>query len=176
MFGLAREFVVSRIVWDTAAMLDAVHGSDVGDPFIIVRPERPYTEELQVPAGNLRIAFTAEAWEPYPVDEKIQKTVEKVASVCEDMGHSIEKASPALDFVKVNTVVMNVFGLADAGIAITAESMGRELSLDYLGPGTLKMIERARNLTLPEIMDSFEVMRQARYIVGQFFLKQKIAK
>ena len=171
MFGLAREFVVSRSVRDTAAMLDAVHGSDVGDPFIIVKPERPYMEELRAPAGNLRIAFTADPWGPYPVDGEIQKTVEKVASVCEDMGHSIEAASPALDFVKVNTVVMNVFGLADAGIAKTAESMGRNLSLDYLEPGTLKMIERARNLTLPEIMDSFEVMRQARYIVGQFFRK-----
>ena len=66
---------------------------------------------------------------------------------------------------------MNIFGLADAGIAKMAEAMGRELSHDYLEPGTLKMIERARNLTILEAMDSFEVMRQTRYIVGQFFEK-----
>ncbi|CAB1056516.1 hypothetical protein D1BOALGB6SA_1253 [Olavius sp. associated proteobacterium Delta 1] len=171
MFGLAREFVVSRSVRDTAAMLNAVHGAEVGDPFIIVKPERPYTEELQAPAGNLRIAFTADSWGPYPVDLEIQKTVEKVASVCEKMGHAVEADSPALDFVKVNTVVMNVFGLADAGIAKFAESMGRELNLDYLEPGTLKMIERARSLTIAEAMESFEVMRQVRFTVGQFFQK-----
>lgn len=171
MFGLAREFVVSRSVRDTAAMLDAVHGGEVGDPFIIVKPTRPYIEELQAPAENLRIAFTTDAWGPYPVDGEIQKTVEKVASVCEEMGHRVEADSPPLDFVKVNTVVMNGFGLADADLAKIAEDMGRELSLEYLEPGTLKMIQRARSLNISEVMDSFEVMRQARFIVGQFFQK-----
>ena len=171
MFGLAREFVVSRSVRDTAAMLDAVHGAEVGDPFIIIKPERPYIQEFQAFSKNLRIAFTAAAWGPYPVDEEILKAVEKVASVCEDMGHKVEADSPPLDFVKVNTAVMNSFGLSDAGLADDAESMGRELSLDYLEPGTLKMIERAKNLTITEAMESFEIMRQARFIVGQFFQK-----
>jgi amidase len=66
---------------------------------------------------------------------------------------------------------MNVFGLADAGLARIAESMGRELSLDYLEPGTLKMINRARELTIAEAMESFETMRQVRYVVGLFFQK-----
>jgi amidase len=171
MFGLAREFVVSRSVRDTAAMLDAVHGAQMGDPFIIVKPERPYTGELQAPIRKLRIAFTTDAWGPYPVDGEIQKIVEKTASVCEEMGHRVEVESPPLDFVKVNTAVMNAFGLADADLAEDAEDMGRELSLDYLEPGTLKMIERARNLTITEAMESFETMRQARFIVGQFFQK-----
>jgi amidase len=81
----------------------------------------------------------------------------------------VEAASPALDFEKVNQVVMNVFGMADAGISKLAEPLGREIGLDYLEPATLKMIERAENLTLAEVMDSFEVMRQTRFTVGQFF-------
>jgi amidase len=97
--------------------------------------------------------------------------VEKVASVCQEMGHSVEADSPQLDFIKVNTVLMNVFGLSDVGLAKFAEDMGKELSLDYLEPGTLKMIVRARNLTLEEVMNSFEVMRKTRFMVGQFFQK-----
>ena len=171
MFGLAREFVVSRSVRDTAAMLDAVHGAAAGDPFVIVKPERPYMEELQAPAGNLRIAFTTDAWAPYPVDGEIKKTVEQVASACQEMGHSVEADSPQLDFVRVNAVLMNVFGLSDVGLAKLAEDLGKELSLDYLEPGTLKMILRARNLTLEAVLNSFEVMRQTRFRVGQFFEK-----
>ncbi len=171
MFGLAREFIVSRSVRDTAAMLDAVHGAEVGDPFTIVKPTRPYLAELTAPGQKLRIAFTTDAWAPYPVDREIQRAVEKVASVCEEMGHSVESDAPQLDFEKVNWVVMNVFGLADAGLAKFAESMGRELNLNYLEPGTLKMINRARELTIAEAMDSFETMRQVRYIVGLFFGK-----
>jgi len=171
MFGLSREFVVSRSVRDAAAMLDAVQGTEAGDPFIIVQPKRPYMEALQAPAQKLRIAFTAEPWAPYPVDAEIKQAVEKVASVCVDMGHSVEADSPQLDFVRVNTVLMNVFGLSDAGLAKFAEDLGKELSLEYLEPGTLKMVERARNLTLEAVLDSFEVMRQTRFIVGQFFEK-----
>jgi amidase len=171
MFGLAREFIVSRSVRDTAAMLDAVGGAAPGDPFIIIQPQRPYVEALQAPIGKLRIAYTAEAWAPYPVDAEIKDAVEKAASVCRDMGHAVEADSPKLDFEKVNTVLMNIFGLSDVGLAKFAESIGRTLSLDYLEPGTLKMIERARHLTLEAVMDSFEVMRQTRFIVGQFFEK-----
>ncbi len=170
MFGLAREFIVSRTVRDTAAMLDAVQGSEVGDPFIIIEPERAYMEELQAPVGNLRIAFTTTAW-PCPVETEIQKTVEEVAHICEDMGHSVDVDAPSLDFEKINSVVMNVFGLADAGLAKFAESTGRELNLNYLEPGSLKMIHRARELTIAEIMDTFEVMRYTRFVVGQFFEK-----
>jgi len=171
MFGLAREFVVSRSVRDTAAMLDAVHGAQVGDPFIIIKPERPYMAELLTPVKKLRIAFTADSWGPYPVDAEIKKAVEKAASVCQEMGHAVDADSPQLDFIKVNTVLMNVFGLSDVGLAKFAEDLGKELSLDYLEPGTLKMILRARNLTLEAVMNSFEVMRQTRFIVGQFFQK-----
>jgi amidase len=169
MFGLAREFVVSRTVRDSAAMLDAIHGAEAGDPFIIVQPGRPFTEELQAPVGKLRIAFTTEPWAPFPVDPEIVKGVENVASVCKDMGHFVERASPSLDYEKVNRVVMNMFGMADARIADLAEAMGREISLDYLEPATLKMIKRAKKLTLSEVMASFEVMRETRLTVGQFF-------
>jgi amidase len=174
MFGLSREFVVSRSVRDSAAMLDAVHGAGVGDPFIIVKPERPYMEELNVPTGKLRIAFTADPWGPYPVDPEIIEVVAKVASVCEDMGHSVEMDSPELYFEEVNTVVMNVFGLADVGLAKIARKMGREITPDYLEPGTLKMIKRAEALSVADILVSFEVMRQTRLIVGQFFQKYDV--
>jgi amidase len=105
------------------------------------------------------------------VDPEIQQAVENVAAICEEMGHSVESDAPKVNFEKVNSVVMNVFGLSDAGLAKIAEPMGRELSLDYLEPGTLKMIERAKELTIAEAMDSFEVMRQVRYVVGLFFQK-----
>ena len=80
-------------------------------------------EELKAPVGNLRIAFTTDAWGPYPADREIQRTVEKVASLGEQMGHAVEVDSPALDSLAINNVVMNVFGLADPGIAKIAESM-----------------------------------------------------
>jgi amidase len=174
MFGLVREFVVSRSTRDMAAMLDAVHGPGVGDPFVIVKPERPYVEEMKASLGRLRVAFTTKAWAPHPVDPEIVKTVETVVSVCEDMNLLVEEASPSLDYAKVNTVVMNMFGLADRATATFAEQMGRELNLDHLEPATLKMIERAKRLSLAEVLESLDVMRQTRLAVGQFFQRYDV--
>src|SRR5512136_2640888 len=39
--GMLQEFIVSRTVRDTAAMLDAVSAPAAGDPFIITQPSRP---------------------------------------------------------------------------------------------------------------------------------------
>jgi amidase len=150
-------------------MLDAVHGAAAGDPFVIVQPEQPYIKELGAPCGKLRIAYTTDPWAPYPLDPEVVSAVHRVASVCEEMGHVVEEAAPKLDFKKVNTVVMNIFGLADANISKVAETMGRKINSDYLEPGTLKLIEYANRLTLKEIMESFEVMRQTRLVAGRFF-------
>lgn len=171
MFGLAREFIVSRTVRDSAAMLDAVSGAGVGDPFIIVEPKRPYTEEFEAPCGNLRIAYTVEPWADHRLDPEIVKAVHKAASVCEEMGHVVEAAAPRLDLEKANQIVMNVFGLAAAGTAQYARALGKEISLDYLEPSTVKMIEHAQKLTLAQVLESFEAMRHIRLAVGRFFQK-----
>lgn len=60
LFGLTQEFVVSRSVRDTAAMLDAVSKPAPGDPFVITQPRQPYLKEVGAPTGKLRIAFTTE--------------------------------------------------------------------------------------------------------------------
>lgn len=169
MFGLAREFVVSRTVRDTAAMLDAVCGAEAGDPFIIAGPHRPYMQELTAPRRDLRIAYTTDPWAPHPLDPEVVKTVEKVALACAEMGYQVSEASPGLDFEKVNTAVMTGFGLANVGIVDFARVMGRKISCEYLEPCTLKMVEGARQLTLTEILRFFEVMRHTRLVVGRFF-------
>jgi amidase len=169
MFGMVREFVISRTVRDTAAMLDAVHGAGVGDPFVIVKPEQPYLEVMKTSPQNLRIAYTVKPWSRYSVEPEIVKAVEKVVSLCEDMGHHIVEDSPVFDNDKINRVAMNMFAVADMALAEQAEELGRSISPEYLEPGSLKMIEMASRLSLQEAVESFETMRHVRWSVGKFF-------
>ena len=48
--------VVSRSLRDTAALLDATHGPDLGAPYFAPEPERAYLDELSRAPGRLRIA------------------------------------------------------------------------------------------------------------------------
>ena len=58
LFGMAQEFIVSRTVRDTAAMLDAVSQPAPGDPFTIIQPKRLYLQEVGTPQPSLHIAYT----------------------------------------------------------------------------------------------------------------------
>ncbi len=53
-----QEHVISRSVRDSAAMLDATHGGDVGAPYIVRPPERPFLDEVLQEPGSLKIAFS----------------------------------------------------------------------------------------------------------------------
>lgn len=57
--GFAAEFALSRSVRDSAALLDVLHGPDVGDPYSAPPVSRPFSEEVGADPGRLRIGFTA---------------------------------------------------------------------------------------------------------------------
>ena len=58
MGGLAVEHVVSRSVRDTAAVLDATAGPEIGDPYAAPPPPGSYLEATKREPKGLRIAFT----------------------------------------------------------------------------------------------------------------------
>ncbi len=53
--GMSAQHVVSLTVRDSAALLDAIHGPQVGDPYAAPEPERPFLEEVGADPGRLRI-------------------------------------------------------------------------------------------------------------------------
>ncbi|MBT8370078.1 MAG: amidase, partial [Deltaproteobacteria bacterium] len=65
--GLVVEHAVTRTVRDSAALLDATAGPDVGDPYLAPDPERPFLQEVGIDPGKLRIAFTTRSSTGAPV-------------------------------------------------------------------------------------------------------------
>ena len=57
-FGLAMNFVQSRTMRDTAAMLDCLSIPQPGDPFVVARPAEPYSHFVERRPKPLRIAWT----------------------------------------------------------------------------------------------------------------------
>src|SRR6476661_8848031 len=54
MGGLTTELAVTRSVRDTAAMLDAISGPAVGDPYAVPPPARPFLDEVGAAPDRLR--------------------------------------------------------------------------------------------------------------------------
>lgn len=95
--GLAIPHVVSWTVRDSAAMLDATHGPELGSSYIAPPPERPFLEEVSRDPGRLRIAFSASTPRGSPVDPECIAAMHDAARLCESLGHYVEEAAPAVD-------------------------------------------------------------------------------
>jgi amidase len=99
MHGAAIDHVVSRSVRDSAAMLDAIAGPDVGAPYHIAPPERPYLQEVGRDPGRLRIGFTTRSPIGTSVHPECVKATEDCARLLESLGHHVEQAEPSMDGV-----------------------------------------------------------------------------
>ncbi|MGH8456405.1 MAG: amidase [Stenotrophobium sp.] len=97
MHGAAMNHIVSRSVRDSAAMLDATQGPEIGSMYRIAPPERPYLEEVKRDPGKLRIAWTSRSPIGTEVHPEAVKAVEDAAKLLASLGHHVEQAEPQID-------------------------------------------------------------------------------
>ena len=97
MHGAAMNHVLTRSVRDSASMLDATHGSEIGSLCNLAPPERPYLEEVGREPGKLKIAFTARSPIGTDVHPEAVKAVQDTAKLLESLGHHVEEGEPQVD-------------------------------------------------------------------------------
>jgi amidase len=95
--GAAMNHVLTRSVRDSAFMLDAVHGPELGGACNIAPPERSYASELDRDPTKLRIAFSTRSPLGTPVDPEVVEALERTAALLVELGHRVEHAEPELD-------------------------------------------------------------------------------
>ncbi|MDQ1456482.1 MAG: amidase [Actinomycetota bacterium] len=109
---LTHEFVLTRTIRDTAAVLDAVAGAAPGDPYTAPAPLRPYRDEVGAPVGRLRVGVRTETLDGEASHPDVVRAVESSAQLLDDLGHDVDTAAiPALD---------NSYGGAFATVLSTA--------------------------------------------------------
>ena len=93
--GLVARLVVTRSVRDTAAVLDAVAGPGVGDPYWASPPDRPYLSELAAPPARLRIGVSTDTPDGIPAHPDAVAAVRRTASMLGELGHVVTEAGPS---------------------------------------------------------------------------------
>jgi amidase len=95
--GAAVEHALTRTVRDSAALLDATNGADIGAPYIIAPPSQPYLQEIRQRPGRLKIAFNTSSPIDKPVHPDCVKAAEHTAGLLEKLGHDVIEAKPEID-------------------------------------------------------------------------------
>ena len=169
-YFLISELAVTRTVRDTAALLDAVHGPAPGEAFLPQPPARAYTDELNDPPKNLKIAFAPGTWMGQPLDPEVSDAVRRTAALCESLGHTVEEATPKVD----GDVFIQAFGdlwAADglASLEAVSQQMGRPVTGEYVEKITEVIYAAGKALPLSAYLDAKVVVDQTTRAVGTFF-------
>ncbi|HEX7157119.1 MAG TPA: amidase [Burkholderiaceae bacterium] len=161
---------VTRSVRDSAALLDATAGPDVGDPYWAPPTRGPYLAEVGADPGRLRIAFTTAAWNGYPVDPQCTAAAEAAARLCESLGHHVEPASPAFD-ARAHTEAFRVVICAHVRAMLQArgEALGRAPRPDDVETISWRMAEYGRTAGASELVRAVGVLHRIGREVARWF-------
>jgi amidase len=92
--GLEVEHVVCRTVRDCAAMLDAVAGSALGDPYCAPAGPPNWLAASIQPPDQMRIAVIRTLPDGSALDPECLAAVDRAAAHCADLGHRVEEVDP----------------------------------------------------------------------------------
>jgi len=168
--GLVAEHVLTRTVRDSAAILDATSGPDVGDPYPAPRPARPFLEEVGVDPGQLRIALTTKSPLGTPIHPECSASAADVAALCQELGHEVVETSPEYDGEKLWRSFTTVI-TAGVGSSIDgwARRLGRTPTADEFEPFIWALYERVQRISAPEYLAAVQDMQRVSRDLAQFF-------
>jgi amidase len=167
--GLVAEHVVTRSVRDSAAVLDATAGPELGDPYCAPAPVRPFSREVGADPGKLRIAFTKTAATGVPVHPDCIAAVDDAAKLCAELGHEVEEAAPQLNG---EMLIQSFMAIWSAGNAWTVDSLsyatGRKPTREDFEPGTWVLIEMGRQISAPAYLLAVQTLQVFSRRIAQF--------
>ncbi len=168
--GYICEHAVTRSVRDSAALLDATAGPDIGDPYWAPPQERPFLDEVGADPGKLRIAFTADTGTAAKVHEDCDRAVREAAELCSELGHEVTEASPPINGDMIVELFIPIWS---AGCAWSIEALGMALgetpAQDRFEPLTWALYEMGRQMPASSYLLAITMFQVISRGIGGFF-------
>jgi amidase len=170
--GASVGHAVTRTVRDSAALLDATCGPDLGDPYWAPPPARPFLDEVGGEPGRLRIAITTRPWNGQAVDPQCAAAAQEAAKLCESLGHHVEEASPVVDAGSLGAATLVVIGAnLRAALEARAAALGRELAEDDVERITWLRAMDGHTARAADYARAIGIMHRTGRVVAPFFTR-----
>lgn len=167
--GLSTHHAVSRTVRDSAAMLDATHGIEVGSRYGAPTPDGSFLSQVTKAPGRLRIALMLETPAGTPVDPECVAAARDAAKLLESLGHHVDEKSP-----KVDAQALGIANFATISSALTADIEDRAKltgitpSPEVLEKVTLIFLQYSKQFKAVDVARANNIYQETAIALGQF--------
>ena len=166
--GASSEHVLSRSVRDSAAMLDAIQGADLGAPFVVAPPRGKYLAALAKAPRKLKIGYNAVSPLGTPVDPEAAQAVAHSAKLLESLGHTVEEAAPGIDGEALaRCYLIMYFGQVAADMAWAERALG--VSEKAFEPETRALGMLGRSLSAGEYVSAHRLWNTFSRAMADYF-------
>ena len=167
--GASIGHAVTWSVRDSAALLDATAGPDVGDPYWAPPMARPFLQEVGRDPGRLRIALTVTPWIEGPVDPECAEAARAAARLCASLGHHIEEARPQIDEAAwLQATLTIVTASLTFALETRAAALGRVLKEDDVERITWQRVQLGRSLSAADYARAIHTVHRTGRVVARF--------
>lgn len=167
--GFDIEHVLTRSVRDSAAMLDATKGRDVGAPYII--PDvGPFLKEVEKKPGKLKIAFSTKSMLGKHVHPDCIEGVEETVALLTELGYSLTEDAPAIDGEEYSLQFLTIIaGQIRVDIEEAAQAAGKKVSMDDFDISTFGAGLFGTILKASDYARALRYLQSVSREIGRFF-------
>jgi len=130
--GMAIDGFLTRSVRDTAMMLDACAGADLGAPYYAPPLQHGHAQAIARPPRRLRVAICDTTLTGAPIDEHVAEVVRHTGRLLERLGHHVEPGYPASADVQMMMRAWTDIVAVGTALSIQAGLKGRKLTGDLV--------------------------------------------
>ncbi|MFE8597848.1 amidase [Archangium violaceum] len=167
--GFVQQHVLTRSVRDSAAMLDATQGADLGAPYAAPPIARPFLQEVGTPPGRLRIAFSTGSLYGKHVHPDCKAAVQDAVKLCQELGHELVEDAPRFDREElVRSYLVNVAANTTVQMEEISQVTGKPVTADDVEPSTWALVQLGSILTAADLQRARNVMHKAGRMMAAF--------
>ena len=164
---------VSISVRDSALLLDATSGPEIGSPYHAPYQKDSFLSSLEKNPKNLKIAYIVP--ESISIDAEVKDVMTKTFSLLESLGHSVESKSIDLPTDEIMTTIAAVISSSLANkIDEMEKQIGKNLDNTMLENVTLQMQKNGKEVLAKDYIQAVKTNHKIGYEVEKMFLDYDI--
>jgi amidase/6-aminohexanoate-cyclic-dimer hydrolase len=169
--GMAIDGFLTRSVRDTAAMLDACHGPDLGVPYYAPAFAGSYLKSIATPPRRMKIAFQARSTTGEALHPECLAAVNAAAKLLADLGHELIEAAPEIDILRLMRAWSDVVASGTAlSVRQRAAALKRQPRDDELEGVTWGAIEHAKTVSGSDYLNGINIVHAVGRQAARFLL------